>query len=136
MKKTIENKTEVKKGSTLYNVWNTDVVHVYEVTSVKVLNERAIDVTMLLRGSYGHIRNTLDDNKYTCAIRVSYEHIIIENGNTPRFLNSFGFVDGVTWHLSREDCEKQVERNFYKNKYMKLIDSVKTIYNFLNERKQ
>lgn len=134
--KKIENKTKVKKGSVLYNIWNTDVVFVYEVTSVNVLNERAVDVTMRRLGDYGHVGKTLDENKYNPATRVQYEHIIIENDYIPRFLNTFGFVNGNTWHLSKEECEKRIERNFYENKYWRLLESFKTIYDFLNERRQ
>lgn len=132
--KKIENKTKLKKGSILYNIWNTDVVYVYEVTSVKVLNERAVDVTVRKMGEYGHIGETLDDNKYEQATRVQYDHIIVENNYNPRFLNTYGFIHGNTWHLSREECAKQVRRNHYENRYWKLIASFKTIYEFLNER--
>lgn len=134
--KKIENKTKVKKGSILYNIWNTDNVDVYEVTSVNVLNERAVDVTMRRIGEYDHIGQTLDDNKYRQATRVRYEHIIMENDPDPRFLNTYGFVNGNTWHLSKEECEKRIESNFSENKYWRLLESFKTIYEFLNERRQ
>ena len=133
--KKIENKTKVKKGSILYNIWNTDNVDVYEVTSVKVLNERAVDITVRKMGEYVHIGKTLDDNKYKQATRERYEHVIIENDNTPRFLNTYGFLHGNTWHTSKEECEKKVERNHYDNKYWRLLESFKTIYDFLNERR-
>ena len=36
---------------------------------------------------------------------------------------------------TKEECEKKVERNHYDNKYWRLLESFKTIYDFLNERR-